>query len=122
MNLEKRISGLSRLAADMNQEDEDIKEIAMRSYQHNKWFTTENIFRMMRNIHDQFLQQTKLEQWLAAYPVPEKPVKTIGIVMAGNIPMVGFHDLLCVLISGHKALIKLSSKDDVLIPWVLKIK
>jgi hypothetical protein len=121
MDLKKRIAGVSRLVVAMNQDDEEVKEIAERAYQFNKWFTTENIFRMMRNVCDQFLQRETLEEWMAYYSFPENlESKTVGIVMAGNIPMVGFHDLLCVLISGHKALIKVSSKDDVLIPWLLK--
>ena len=52
--------------------------------------------------------------------LPVKQPKTIAIVMAGNLPLVGFHDLLCVLLSGHRAKVKLSSKDDVLIPWIVK--
>jgi hypothetical protein len=67
------------------------------------------------------LSRDKLEKWLSAYPIemPANP-KTVGIVMAGNIPMVGFHDLLSVMVSGHNALIKLSSKDHVLLTWLLK--
>lgn len=64
------------------------------------------------------LVQHKLESFAAKNNVPETPkkIKTVGVVMAGNIPVVGFHDMLCVFISGHKQRIKLSSKD----PYLLK--
>jgi hypothetical protein len=69
------------------------------------------------------LQKDKVTQWIRSYPLNEKDEKNpsvVGIIMAGNIPMVGLHDLICVLASGHHALIRLSSSDDRLIPAVLK--
>ncbi|MEI6900759.1 MAG: acyl-CoA reductase, partial [Bacteroidota bacterium] len=65
-----------------------------------------------------------LEAWCSAYPSPEREgfiSRKVGIVMAGNIPLVGFHDLLCVLFSGHKALVKLSSEDRFLLPAIIEI-
>ena len=70
-----------------------------------------------------FLQKEILEKWMAAYNIPPGTIldpKTVGIVMAGNIPLVGFHDLLCVFITGHNALIKASSKDEVLIKHLVE--
>ena len=62
----------------------------------------------------------QLNQWLSRYPNLSPPAhpKSIGLVMAGNLPAVGFHDLLCVLASGHRAQVKLSSKDKLLLPWM----
>jgi hypothetical protein len=77
----------------------------------NRWFTIDSIQTSFKAIAES-LQKHKIEQWLKNYNLSNnnKP-KTIGVVMAGNIPLVGFHDLLCVLISGNNILAKLSSKD-----------
>src|SRR4030095_2063680 len=75
-----------------------------------------------KNIANNFLQKELLEQWAKEYdlnPDLENP-KSIGITMAGNIPLVGFHDFLSVFISGHKAVIKASSKDEVLIKHLVQ--
>jgi hypothetical protein len=81
----------------------------------NPWFTTEFIDMASENIAKHFLDNQKLENWISSYKVETVAPKKIGIVMAGNIPLVGLHDFLCVFISGHKAIIKASSKDEVLI-------
>src|SRR6185503_21390644 len=84
----------------------------------NGWFIPDFIDLAVRNIAENILRQNVLEKWVANYQLSggenDSP-KLVGIVMAGNIPLVGFHDLLCVFISGHKALVKPSSKDDTLI-------
>lgn len=80
----------------------------------NRWFTQENIAIALRGIAF-MLQDEKLEKWLSAYSdLPEKGDKRVGLIMAGNIPLVGFHDLLCVLASGNTAVVKLSSQDEIL--------
>lgn len=84
----------------------------------NPWFLPGHIELAVHNIVHQFLQRNKLEAWLSNYTLP-KEAKTVGIVMAGNIPLVGFHDFLCGFMSGHKVLMKLSSKDDILLPHLL---
>jgi hypothetical protein len=78
---------------------------------------------MLTRIVEDYLDETKLNHWLSTYSAPntDSPNKRVGITMAGNIPLAGFHDLLCVLLSGHKAIIKLSSKDDILLPYLLEI-
>src|SRR5690606_28134503 len=66
-----------------------------------------------------YLDETSLSKWLESYTFPEHTSpKSIGLLMAGNIPAVGFHDLLCILVSGHKVYAKLSSTDQVLIKWL----
>ncbi|TLU96973.1 acyl-CoA reductase [Dyadobacter sediminis] len=84
----------------------------------NNWFTPENTAQSLNAIASQYLDEDKLTQWAAQYPEPESARK-IGIVMAGNIPAVGFQDALCVLISGHILLAKPSSDDFVLINALL---
>ncbi len=79
----------------------------------NPWFTRQFILKNLAYWH-QHLTKEKLDAWLTEYSFPVNTPKTIGIVMAGNIPLVGMHDLLCVLLSGHNAFIKVSSKDRVL--------
>lgn len=98
-----------------SQEWESAKDYALQG---NQWFTAEMIEVSAKQIATNFLQQDKLNLWMSSYE-PSCSDKVVGITMAGNIPMVGFHDLLCVYLSGQKARIKLSSKDAVLIKHLL---
>src|SRR5688500_2918669 len=113
MKLEERIQALVKLGKALSVMTPQTEEVILKAYHFNKWFTEENTRHMLKAVTEKFLNEEKLRQWLKAYKIPNEPaqVKTIGLVMAGNVPMVGFHDLLCVLVSGHKALVKLSSKD-----------
>lgn len=86
----------------------------------NAWFTTLNVHSAFRNWGDILHRQT-ISKWLSNYPTTEWGNQTVGLVLAGNLPLVGFHDVVCVLFSGHKAVIKLSSKDKVLIPTMVDI-
>ncbi|QKZ13627.1 acyl-CoA reductase [Spirosoma sp. KUDC1026] len=99
----------------------ELEEIAHRAYHKNNWFTPDNVLRALQAIADEFLTANKLSAWIQAY-APAEPAhpKVIGVVMAGNIPAVGFHDLLCVLMSGHKLLAKLSNQDFVLIHFLIQ--
>ncbi len=97
----------------MEQTDLEWMDAQDRAVRANAWFTAEHISLAAENIADEYLQKDKLEAWLNAYTLPAQQ-KTVGIVMAGNIPMVGFHDLLCGFVSGHRLMLKLSSKDEVL--------
>lgn len=91
--------------------DENI-ELAMI---HNPWFIKEDIFFNLRQ-WAQNLTTEKLTNWVKSYSFQENQLKTIAVIMAGNIPLVGFHDFLSVLISGNKVLVKQSSKDKFLLP------
>ncbi len=96
------------------------EEIGYRANFYNNWFTPENTAKALSAIAHDMLTANNLTNWLSIYnPEPSEP-KTIGVVMAGNIPAVGFHDLLCVLISGHKLLAKTSSQDLVLIQYLIQ--
>lgn len=121
--LDERIDLLVRLGEYISKSDEKLDACVLLSYLENKWFTEENIRLALAAIAKAFLDKEKLEQWVAKYNVPaftRKP-KTVGIVMAGNIPLVGFHDALCVFVSGHRSLIKLSDKDKRLLPYLVEV-
>ncbi len=82
-----------------------------RAEQHNGWFTAENVRHALYGLA-RMLRPDALEPWLGRYRRgPEDLQHTIGLVLAGNVPLVGFHDLLCVLLAGHRARVKVSSQD-----------
>jgi hypothetical protein len=85
---------------------------------YNNWFIPKFVNEAIFNIGS-YLNKDDLEKF--SEQIIEKPEKTIAIICAGNIPMVCFHDVLCVLLCGHKALIKLSSDDTILLPFFLKL-
>lgn len=114
LSLHTRIDLLSRLGEYMLSDDEHWQEMQIRAKVANAWFTPEHIGLAVKNIAEQFLQKEILEQWAAKYTLPLQ-AKVVGIVAAGNIPLVGFHDFMCGFMSGHDVLLKLSSKDEVLL-------
>lgn len=121
MNIEQRISAFAHLGDYITSNPIALQEITHKSYLHNSWFTPESISQSLKNIAHQFLSKEKLEHWISKYDLKQKhEPKTIAIVAAGNIPMVAFHDILCVLISGNKLQIKLSDKDKFLLPFLLE--
>ena len=117
MNVEQRIHLLVRLGEYMKGNSAAWQEAKELAYLRNKWFIPEFINTAVDNIVKAFLQQDILEQLVQQYGVKEDVdnVKTVGVVMAGNIPLVGFHDFICVFISGNHLMIKPSSKDEVLL-------
>ncbi len=116
MNYSKKLIKIGELLADTAQFSETF-ELAT---QHNGWFTRENLTFAFK-AWAEALSEQNVQQWLLAYNLKEEPTdKKVLIVMAGNIPLVGFHDLLCILVAGHKAIIKLSSDDKVLLPYIVK--
>ncbi|REE01217.1 acyl-CoA reductase [Marinoscillum furvescens] len=126
MTLAERIEAFSILGDKIkNISRESLEDHAFRAKNHNQWFTEDNVKRALDGVA-YLLEKPKLESWVANYNnLTPKTAKVVGIIMAGNIPLVGFHDLLCVLISGHKAAIKLSSQDEylmkLLINWLTEI-
>ncbi len=116
MTLEQRIDAFSKLGELLKTEglSQEIKTIAEHN---NKWFTQKNIDYAILQIA-KMLDKDKLTEWLRHYNCQNIIPKNIGVVMAGNVPIVGFHDFLSVLICGHKILAKLSSKDKILLPEI----
>ncbi|MDB5246593.1 MAG: hypothetical protein JWQ40_987 [Segetibacter sp.] len=123
MTLQQRIELLVRLGDYMQKNGQNWIAAKEQANRGNPWFVPEFIEMAAENIISAFLQKDKLDNWVNDYGVPEEnenPV-TVGVVMAGNIPMVGFHDMLCIFITGHKQRIKLSSKDSVLIKHLVSV-
>jgi Acyl-CoA reductase (LuxC) len=120
MNLQMRIALATQLGEYILTGSPEWEEAKHKASLINPWFTPEFIDIAARNIALNFLDKQKLESWTSSYKIREVSPKKIGIVMAGNIPLVGFHDLLCVFISGHKAIIKPSSKDETLIKHLIQ--
>lgn len=126
MNLQQRIDLLSRLGEYIQSDNNEWQQAKEKASRENGWFIPEFIELSVRNIAMAFLQKEALIKWAAKYKLihlqaqHEKP-KIVGIVMAGNIPLVGFHDMLCTFITGHKAHIKASSKDEVLIKHLVDV-
>jgi hypothetical protein len=113
---------LSDFCNSLNTESEwyNIFEEAITLAGHkNGWFTKENIIFSLKGWSEQ-LTEEKLTAWLSKYNLIENQPKTVAIIMAGNIPLVGFHDFLSVLITGNSVLAKLSSNDKVLLPLLSK--
>ncbi|HXB44341.1 MAG TPA: acyl-CoA reductase [Puia sp.] len=117
MELQQRVDLLVQLGDYMQSEDLQWKDAMQKASSENAWFTAEFTALAVKNIASAFLQRNKLASWTQHYHLPRVNAspKNIGLVMAGNIPLVGFHDFLCIFISGHSQTIKPSSKDKILI-------
>ncbi len=137
MNLESRIkafSSLGEVLRTVTSEEEqngfpaEIADSALQlkkeiSYarQYNGWFTPEMVNNALKALGES-LKESKIRKWTSFYNFKEKKnIATVGVIMAGNVPAVGFHDFLSVLISGNKILMKLSSDDDKLLPAIANI-
>ncbi len=95
----------------------DFLNLIENQKHHNGWFIESEVYFSVQSWADA-LTSENLEQWITPYQISEKPPKTVGLILAGNIPLVGFHDFLSVLISGHKALVKTSSNDKQLLVFL----
>lgn len=98
---------------------EDFLQIVESAKHHNGWFTKENVLLSIQNWGN-LLAENNLNKWLSAYDLRTNKEKTVALILAGNIPLVGFHDFLTVLITGNKALVKLSSNDKIIFPFIAK--
>ena len=123
MNLNKRIELLAAIGTFLNSNGHEYDEIRERAYRENKWFTAEYIQQAGIAIATKMLNPDLLSSFAQKYKVKDEgnSGKTVGIIMAGNIPFVGFHDFLCVFLSGYPQRIKLSSKDSILMNMILNI-
>jgi hypothetical protein len=123
MDINQRLNILASLGERLLQMTEHEKQELFATMQnHNNWFTPEQSEMALKGII-RYLSLSKLKEWTSAYSFKNNesnPSKNIGIIMAGNIPGVGFHDMLCTLIAGHKAKIKPGSTDHILLPWLVK--
>ena len=128
MNIEKQISGLCKLStyikefieknpANFTEDDERFSSILRKSENENSWFTIENQ-KISLNQWADLLTEKNIKNWLAEYQIARAP-KKVGLILAGNIPLVGFHDVISVILSQHIPIIKLSSKDKTMLPFLL---
>ena len=117
MNLQKREKLLENLGNYLLSTEESWLNVKEKAERENAWFTKIFVETAISNIAHSFLNINLLKEWTDHYQVVESSITSlnVGIVMAGNIPLVGFHDFLCAFISGHKQTIKTSSKDSILI-------
>jgi hypothetical protein len=117
MNLEQRIDLLAELGEYCVSEAPAWSAAKHRAHAENGWFTPEFIELAVRQIAAEFLKKDRLQAWARQYQLTDSPPNPlmIGLIMAGNIPLVGFHDFLAIFLSGHRQLIKPSVRDQALI-------
>ena len=138
MNIDKRISAFSQLGSYLKRlgsgEKSPVSEtnnpyydklvnVVNDSYLYNGWFIEENVKHMLLSLGNS-IEKSKLEEWVSRYGESINNViepKTVAVIMAGNIPVVGFHDFLSVLISGNRILVKMSSDDNKLLPAIAEL-
>jgi len=114
---EQRIQAFSHLGSFLASDDAEIQAVLDRVERLNPWYTSRYVAQQFKALGAQ-LTEANLNAWLADFPDQETD-KVVGLVLAGNLPLVGFHDILCVLITGFKAQIKASSDDAGLTKFVL---
>ena len=120
MDLSSRVDALVKLGQRLQAPSLEREAAMQKALYYNAWFTLENQQAALSALTGHFLEETRLRNWLARYHLPEHTTpRTVGMVLAGNLPLVGFHDVLCVFAAGHRAQIKLSEKDAYLLPYVL---
>lgn len=129
MNIESRVLGLNKLSAYIkeflaknseyyNENDVEFQQVLKKSEIENPWFTADNQKFALTQWSD-LLTQGNINEWLQNYS-PSKTRKKVGLILAGNIPLVGLHDVISVILNNHIPLIKLSSKDKTMLPFLLK--
>lgn len=122
MSLQERVELLAKLGDYLDSPNEKLDTVIHQTYLHNRWLTKENTQLALQAVRQEFLDENKLKTWVAQYNIPKQtsPQK-IGLILAGNIPMVGFQDILNVFVAGHQSLIKYSEKDKHLIPHLIAV-
>ncbi|MES2428557.1 MAG: acyl-CoA reductase [Bacteroidota bacterium] len=118
-NIKELINSLSELGKQLLSPDQELTELINSEHRYNAWFTPESVDNAVKAIGN-MLNENDLTGWISKYNLPQNtPSKKIGLILAGNIPLVGFHDALCVLATGNHALIKASTQDARLIKHIL---
>lgn len=102
------------------EEFEACQQIIVTHYQSNGWFVERSVRQALR-AWSAAMTKDNMDRWLAGYSFQNERPRSVAVICAGNIPMVGWHDVLSVILSGNKALIKLSGDDPLLIPMLLRI-
>jgi hypothetical protein len=122
LDLQTKIQAFEKLGEYLkNFPSEELQHLKSLAKSKNNWFTSESIDKALEGIQT-YLNRTDLEKWVAKYPkIARISPQKVAIVMAGNIPAVGFHDFLSVLMAGHKVLVRPSSEDEVIIKKIAQI-
>lgn len=122
MNVEQRVDLLERLGKYISSDDADWTGVKDRAVRENTWFVQQFTDYQLKHISSEYLDRKNLEALVRKYDIPSEipSPKKVGIVMAGNIPLAGFHDFLAVFLSGHRQVIKPSSKDFELINGIVR--
>ena len=110
---------LSKNDDNYNEKEERLAYLMTRSEIENPWFTKENQRYNLEQWSNLFTKEN-IEKWLSKYQLSNAP-KRVGLILAGNIPLVGFHDIISVILSNHIPVIKLSSKDRLMMPYLLQL-
>ena len=120
MNHSERIAAFVALGQRLSAiSPDELTTLSARARTQNAWFDVPSVTAAVAGIAH-LLAEVPLRHWAARYPTEPTTVHQIGVVMAGNSPLVGFHDMLCVLLSGHVLLAKLSADDTVLMTWIME--
>jgi hypothetical protein len=130
MKLKNRIDSFSKLGVVLRNAldgipgryTNELNSLISNQQARNPWFTPENVRMALRSVANELTDQN-LEKWTASYKIPDSPhyPLNVGVIMAGNIPLVGFHDFISVLITGNRVIAKPSSRDEDLISFVGKL-
>lgn len=124
MNLEERINILAKwgqaLGNEKGESGSEFDKAKELAFHHNGWFLQDSIDQALEGLSF-MLEAEKLKEWASRYELSDIQAKRVGIIMAGNLPLVGMHDLVSTLLLGHEAVLKLSSDDNVLMPAALEL-
>ncbi len=123
MNTEARIKALNKLGTLIDKDNGLLAAAVTKACFENPWFTPEDYWYALIQIRENYLKGDLLFEFAMSHKLfRENPIpKAVGLVMAGNIPCVGFHDILCTFLCGHHSLVKLSQKDEVVLPMLYKM-
>lgn len=119
MTLSKKIEHLHAWGKSILANQNELEHLMHQAKVANQWFTIQNSKLSINAIAEKFLNVEKLNQWLSHYKINDKIDRRVGIISAGNLPLVGFHDVLCAFVLGLPTQIKLSSKDEVLMKYFI---
>lgn len=114
-----RIEALSQLGTYLQSESEALKAAKVQARLQNAWFSDQWMDYALKGVADSYLNKENLTTWTAGYPIEKANKQKVGLVLAGNIPLVGIHDMLCAYVVGHTISVKLSSKDTVLMSHII---
>ena len=116
-DVNKLFSGLVQLGEWLREEAASDDQTLRSAEAQNGWFTPESVAQACKS-HGEALRAEELDRWRGKYAWHDGPTGlSVGLIMAGNLPMVGWHDLMCAVLAGHEVHVKLSKDDAVLPRW-----